>query len=152
MNQKNMENKKEATVFVSKGYILGAFANWAVRQSPYYYPENLEAAVRKANEILIKFFGNTKKESESFKELNYTELSNICIDFIQKVPEVVSWNERKNGNKSEYSFVSRYDSPHPDNDFIDLHALSRNITNQIFFEQYDSHSIPEILQGEAKRI
>ena len=56
---------------------------------------------------------------------------------LKSIPEFNLWNERKNGNKAPYSFVSRYSQPHPDNDFIDLDALTRNVANAIINDQVE---------------
>lgn len=50
---------------------------------------------------------------------------------------VVAWGERKNGREGN-GFVSRYDQPEPDDDFIDLDALARNVTHElVLWEQVE---------------
>jgi len=61
------------------------------------------------------------------------------------------WNERKNGNKAEFQFITHYSiDKNPDDDFIDLDALIRNVANSIIREGTEQ-PIPVILgKGEIK--
>ena len=122
---------------ITQRTVMGALANWAVQQSPYPYPENLEVVLRKFHELIKddinETFAKYIKEFENWKE---------CHDYIAEklmtIPEFLAWNERKNGNKSPYGFsgAGHHDDgsvtffqAKADNDFIDLDALTRNITN-----------------------
>ena len=78
--------------------------------------------------------------------INYDDCINNVIDqFLEKrIPEFLAWNERKNGNQLEYKFLDRYSKDdNPDDDFIDLDALIRNVANSIIREGHEV-SIPEI--------
>ena len=136
-----MENK-EKTFLVSKNDILSGVAKWAVAQSPYHRPDNLEIVLDKLNINLISYF-----KDEIYLELSYREINNFIKLYTFSIEEFMQWNERKNGREGHLGFSSRYDRPMPDDDFIDLDALIRNIANDIIRDKYQK-SIPEIL-GEG---
>lgn len=74
-------------------------------------------------------------------------------DFVFKytcsIPEFMAWNEPKIHSDSPWiGTSSRYHSIKPDYDFIDLHALARNVANDILFESMGGRSIPLILGKE----
>lgn len=105
---------------ISRNRVLGELASWAVQQSPYPVPENIELA--------LQSFFVIWPHSEDYTEFrDMTALELTIKDTIVKVPEIMAWNERRNGNSNPWQFVSRYSQPDPDNDFIDLDALARNI-------------------------
>lgn len=121
--------KKEKQFLVSKRNILSEVARWATAQSPYHRPDNLEVVLDTLSDTLENF-GNGKAGYEDF---SYEDLKQFLGDILKAIPEFNLWNERKNGNKSEYKFVSRYsnEESNPDDDFIDLDALIRNVANSI---------------------
>jgi len=135
--------KPERIPFVLFSVLYGEIAKWSTRQSPYHAPEGLV-------DVLIQFQKNLmKRQSELLPhEFPYPGCDAIRADretlnHILKlelliIPQVLAWNERKNGNKSPHSFCSRYGGPEPDDDFIDLDALVRNITRSCI--EYDRES------------
>lgn len=114
--------------------ILGAFAMWAVRQSPYTCPNNLEGAIKGLSWELPK---HLKFDSErfDFAELSWDEIRKAldecfdCIDFIKL------WNQPISGHDAPFVFCDRYSKPIPDDDIIDLDALSRNISHSLIAER-----------------
>lgn len=102
---------------------------WAVRQSPYRCPENLEkvlTAVQERFEPNVEF---------GFREIG-SELRGYLREVFRGVPEYMAWNDRKNGNKAPFHFSSRYEGPgDPDDDFIDLDALEMNVAMEILREE-----------------
>ena len=139
--------KKEKEFLVSKKYILSEVAKWAVKQSPYHRPDNLEVVLDKLNEQI----GKWSAENMGYEKFTYNKLRDYLNRELKKIPEFLLWNERKNGNQSEYKFIDRYSKDdNPDDDFIDLDALIRNVTNSIVREGTEV-SIPKILgKGELK--
>ena len=129
-----MEKKK---FIVSKRVLLGEVANWAVQQSPYHRPDDLEVVLDRFNKIISGV--------EDYSKFSYGEIREL-LEELKEIPEFVLWNERKNGDKSEYKFTSRYsnEEENPDDDFIDLDALIRNVANSIIREDFQK-PIPEIL-------
>jgi hypothetical protein len=131
---------QDTIFYISVSEVVGALAYWAVKQSPYDFPENLSLGLF---EFVIKFrqvMGDKIDQFDFFKT-NYNDLSKILNEIIapaddsKALPVILSWNTpKKEGACGEMgcAFVSRFNSIKPDYDFIDLDALSRNIANIIF--------------------
>jgi hypothetical protein len=102
--------------------IMGHIAMWAVRQSPYHSPDGLL-------DVLAKFKKNCggRFDKNGRAQMTYRELETMLNTVLLKIPQFLQWNERRNGNQAPFGFSSRYDQPHPDDDFIDLGALTRNV-------------------------
>lgn len=89
--------------------ITSSFAKWAVAQSPYTYPTDLEIVIK----ILEEDF---KQEYSSFyREISLNEVSQYLYTFLFKIPQVLEWNKTKIG----------------DYDYINIEALIRNVCNDI---------------------
>ena len=168
----NREAKLEASIrslidaghiyIVSTSDIMGGVACWAVRQSPYPVPDNLETVLNKLN-IIMSTDNIFKEPSPDFRysKFDFRDLETYIKSKLETIPEFTDWNNRKNkDNKSEYNFVTRYNVPDPDNDFIDLGALYKNVTGliltdaeefRIFNEEFDKEQ-KEIEEGEIKTI
>lgn len=124
-----MENSSER-IIVSPKYVAGAVACWAIRQSPYDVPDNLSIVT----DLVTSAFRGCAREDEfgfcTFADRR--EFERVLSQSLRSIPEYMTWNERKNGNDSPHAFTSRYDGPRdPDDDFIDLDALERNVANMI---------------------
>jgi hypothetical protein len=116
-------------MLVSPSQVAGTLAMWAVRQSPYPVPDNLELVIRRVEELFpCDEFG--------FHEVaGQDELYRLLAQIGEQIPELLAWNERKNGNAAPIGFVSRYGRPDPDNDFIDLYALWSNVARSVAAEE-----------------
>lgn len=132
------ESKKPANYILTARSVMGALALCAVQQSPYPYPENLELVLGKFND-LIKNEVNSSinqyiKKFDTWKEAHDWIASKLYI-----IPEFTTWNNRKNGRdgmgfsgagyRDDGSVAVVSKDPNPDDDFIDLDALTRNITD-----------------------
>ena len=145
----------EKKFLVSKQQILSEVARNAVASSPYHRPDNLEVVLDKLNEGLREWSRKNCGETDwykgllGYKEFTYKKLKNFLEEELKKIPEFLLWNERKNGNQAPFRFTSRYSKDdNPDDDFIDLDALIRNVANDIIRSGTEM-SIPKIL-GEAE--
>jgi len=132
--------KENPKPIISLRTICGYIAMWATRQSPYLSPDGLTETLKtfKSNALLHGY--------ERFGECVWLPCTQKELDHVLKcdlltIPQVMAWNERKNGNQAPYGFCSRYDQPHPDNDFIDLDALTRNIIRSCIQEVQADWSI-----------
>lgn len=124
----------DKSIYVSKSYILGTFAKYAVAQSPYHRPDNLEVVLDKFNEIISPAFAKADLGIGEFSD--HLTLEAFLHRCLAQIPEYVAWNDRKNGNESSMQFTSRYDTgSDPDDDFIDLEALERNVAVEISKDQ-----------------
>lgn len=113
-------------ILVTRNDVAGALAKWAVQQSPYIVPERLGEAVTEFVE---------QWPHEDYARLSASALHAEIYAIIERCPLVKAWNEPKlkGAINPDYdcAFVSRYDSIKPDYDFIDLHALTRNVAHEI---------------------
>jgi len=117
--------KKDMWTF--RDYIVGAFAKWACRQSPYGCPEHLTEVCGYLNESLKTYF---KWETRGMEELSLCEISKALHDILmdQNITYFDQWNKSKKGKPSNITFTcSQEGSMDPDYDFIDLYALLRNV-------------------------
>lgn len=119
---------RNKSYWLMRSDFLGAFAYWAVAQSPYDTPD-----INKALCAFGEYVGNTIPAGEPV-EFTYDELDRfISEDAFGAIPEVEKLNHRKNG-RDGMGFCSRYGQPSPDDDFIDLGALARNVFYMILRE------------------
>jgi hypothetical protein len=114
---------------ILKSAVVGHFAMWAVRQSPYLLPENLDKGLKEFDKNLIS---NVNACNEYLIETTYTELEDNIKKALTKSDIISSWNIAKKGSGSV--FVSAYSTPKPDYDFIDLDALTGNIAQSVWLE------------------
>jgi hypothetical protein len=121
-------------IFVTKGQLLGTIAKYAVQQSPYHRPDNLEVVLDKFNDLIAPAFDKADLGVGEFSER--VTLEAFISRFLRRIPEYEAWNERKNGNDAPMKFTSRYDTgENPDDDFIDLDALERNVAFELERDQ-----------------
>jgi hypothetical protein len=107
--------------------IVGAFAMWACRQSPYGVPDGLENVCKYLNAALKTAF---KWDTAGMQEISLCDINKALHEILmdQGVAEFDAWNRCKKGETPEINFVSAYDGPtDPDLDFIDLDALLHNV-------------------------
>lgn len=108
--------------YTSRSTVLGELANWAVQQSPYTVPDNLQKAIH-------EFAAAFAPTGEIFTT-NCRDLLTLVREAFEECPSILAWNESKKGDH-QIVFVSRYDKPQPDHDFIDLDALARNVAHAV---------------------
>ena len=129
--------EKEIKIIITHRSVMGALASCAVQQSPYPYPENLEVVLGKFHELIKDDLDSTmKKYIKKFE--SWKDCHNYIAQKLRTIPEFIAWNDRKNGrdgngfcgaghnNNGDIIAISK--EPDPDDDFIDLDALTRNIT------------------------
>ena len=130
--------EEQKRVYTTVSDVVATVALWSIQQSPYAVPDNLEIVCKTLDTKLkaLEIVKRTGSESNytTYFTVEYGEDSAVrCLQKILKsvlrtIPEYLAWNERKNGNQAQLQFVSRYDGKSdPDNDFIDLDALERNV-------------------------
>lgn len=138
MKAKRLSNKHK--IFITVKTLTSSFAKHAIEQSPYRVPENLEIAVGKFHARIEESFADLLKFNNKWLDgkISEKEYRKRIYDIIKDpgFVEVAKWNERKNGNKAAIRFSSIYDSDDgdPDDNFIDLDALSRNIEMETWKE------------------
>lgn len=100
--------------------IRRTFAGEAVALHPYHSPPGLF----EATEELVAYLQADKHEMIRIR--SWDKFRKLIQQFCAKHPKVIQWNIPKKG-KHKCLFVSRYDRPKPEYDFIDLEALARNV-------------------------
>jgi hypothetical protein len=121
-------NYADAEIWVFKSDVLAAFTYWVVQQSPYEAPD-ITNPLRALDAHLSEIF-----EPDIPKHFFYGDLNNLITESLfESIPEIEKLNHRANGREG-MGFCSRYDSPAPDDDFIDLAALARNVFYMILRE------------------
>jgi hypothetical protein len=117
------EWEKKHWIFVHD--VTGYLAMWAIRQSPYAYPDRLDEVVKYLDACLTP-----KANKEKMMEVSLCEINKMLYDILyeQGVEAFDNWNKCKKGNTPDISFTSRYDGEKdPDYEFVDLDALLHNI-------------------------
>lgn len=118
---------------ILKSTVVGYFAMWVVRQSPYLYPDDLEIGIKEFDNALV-FDNSTSFNGEYFIETTCNGLLSAVFKAVAKCGTVMSWNVAKKDNGSSYVFVDRYVTPESDYDIIDVFALSKNIAYGTWME------------------
>ncbi len=104
--------------------IVGVMAMWAVRQSPYAVPANLEDALKELTEALKPTW-----KGDQLHEMHGNELRDLIAEAVKECPSIEAWNVPEKGDGR--GFVTRFGGPEPDYDFIDIDALIRNVTHSL---------------------
>jgi hypothetical protein len=123
----------ETWVFLSE--LLGHIAMWAIRQSPYPVPENLEKVLRDFSEIVEQDFDVASQYKGGMRTFRtQREIEDLLEKYLFPLPEVQAWNRPK----IEVEQYLEYDpTPTPDHDFIDLYALARNVAMGLITNEED---------------
>jgi len=120
-------SKGEAKL-VFRDHLAGQVANLAIRQSPYDCPEGLGNVVAEFSEALRPSF-----DEHGLAKLTMGEIESMLNEKLLPLSQVQDWNERKNG-RDGYGIVTRFSKPEPDDDFIDLDALVKNVAHATYIE------------------
>ena len=130
--------------------IVGAFAMWACRQSPYGVPDGLESVTKYLNACLKTA---VKWDQNNMAELSLCEINRVLHEILyeQGVAEFDAWNERKNKREGA-GFCSAFDKPSPDDDFIDLDALLHNVCLTIRTERREFDAFNEKFERDQAAI
>jgi hypothetical protein len=117
--------------------LCGHFAMWAVRQSPYPCPDNLAAVLGRLKVAATAWCAHDPYTVSNFPMRMATqhELTLFVHRFVHNDPDVQAWNQPRSGHTAAFIVVSRYDRPAPDDDIIDLDALTRNVCRTTWEEQ-----------------
>lgn len=104
-----------------KSDFLAAFTYWVIKQSPYDVPDITKAINAFDNYISTKFIDKLPVK------FSYEEVQNIINENVfESIPEIEILNHKRNELLGKQ--VNQYmDTKNPDDDFIDLGALARNI-------------------------
>jgi hypothetical protein len=116
----------------TKNEIIGAFGKWLLRQYPYWdYQEKLFFKAIKQIQKAIDTWPEQKMNVLAIKDIK-----DFVSSLISSCPAIKEYNrtenERNGGKeKGKFAIVSRYNELSPEDDFIDLDALGRNVVNEL---------------------
>lgn len=113
--------------------ITGIAAKWAIQQSPYIMPHNLEDAICDLT-IALEEIWKKEESTAGMLEFNYYQMYELIKKMIYSISSITKWNEPRIKHNKQHVFVTRYSNIEPDDDFIDLDALCRNVTNDLFID------------------
>lgn len=142
--------KKDQWTF--KHEIVGAFAMWACRQSPYGVPDGLENVCKYLNAALKSCA--PWDDMGGMAEASLCEINKWLHDILydQGVSEFDSWNRCKVGETPDIQFSSRFDGKRDhDREFIDLDALLHNVCVSIRDERRKDKAFNEAFELKYKR-
>lgn len=106
--------------------IIGQLALNAVKQHPYHRPDGLFDLAMEVLDICKRDFKDGIEYFPTRWFASNGEIYQWLIDAIWGHPTLKEWNTPKSKHTG-HVFTSRYDSPAPENDFIDIEALLQNI-------------------------
>lgn len=117
--------RNEDEMILSLKDIVGATAMWAIKQSPYPKPENLEEALKYLRGYL---YSNLEWCNLGFTKITIENLRKFLEKAYEEIPEIAAWNEpKKDSGCLLQGSSSRYHKTKEDYDFIDLGAMARNV-------------------------
>lgn len=117
---------------VSRKDITGALAKWAIRQSPYTWPDNLEGVIKYLDACLKRdiAWSPLGVPNDGIATLSLRDVAKLLYDILyeQGFAPFDDWNKCKKGDTPELKFTSSFEGAgDPDRDFIDLDALITNV-------------------------
>ena len=127
--------------------ITRGLAKYAISQSPYVCPDNLEGVIKYLDACLEK---EVEWEESGMAELSLCDINKLLHNILyeQGFSFFDEWNKAKKGNV-EVQFCSRYSKVEdPDYEFIDLDALLHNVCLDIRMERRASDKFDEEFQKE----
>lgn len=120
-------------ILFTRSDLLGALAEWAARQSPYDYPEDLCAALDEMRTASDKWFDLEIKDFPLARV--------VCDNLVEQIrgaiescPTILAWNVPKDRNEVRHR--ARTGGAHPDDDFVDLDALTRNMAHALILHDW----------------
>jgi hypothetical protein len=132
-------------MIVTMNQLQGALAMWVCRQSPYRSVGGVDAvtsalAVYALNEPSSSggdatWFGPHECRMREFACEG--DLRRWLVAAISMHPQMTVWNTPRNNSNRSFVFASAHHAPSPDNDFIDISALLRNVARTAWLECED---------------
>jgi len=114
-------------IYVLASQVAGSFAKWAVRQSPFIVPINLEKAT-----MAVDTFAKKLSNGKIILEMPSNKFRELLEEFFEKTLVIEDWNHPLSGKERTFYSGDRYGNHQkPEDDIIDLGALARNITHDL---------------------
>lgn len=125
-----------AWILVSQSELLGGIARWAVRQHPYHHPPGLLEVLdrwREATKTRFTFLGRCGLAWATQRSIVAMLETTLLRD-----EAFVAWNTPRS-RRSGHAAVSATGGPAPEDDFIDLDALMRNVARDALVDWWQTH-------------
>lgn len=106
--------------------VIGWMAHWAVRQHPYGRPDGLfdvTDALAEASES----WPDGVPSLRMWRVSGWIEIERWMRAALKDHAVLAAWNAPRSGHTQQIVASSRYWGPKPDDDFIDIDALLRNV-------------------------
>lgn len=111
--------------------VIGELARWAIQQHPYGRPEGLfELGAKIAEAAQSWEIGQPSLKMREFE--SWQDFERWLDGILLGDPIMVAWNTPKSGHAQSIVASSRYWTPKPEYDFIDLDALIRNVARSVW--------------------
>ncbi len=136
-------------LYVTKKDILGYVAMWTIRQSPFF-PDNLDPILRELQDRIESSsrFQAVKPLPDGYRAMEFTdwrELHGYLVPITESILLFRELNlstvEKEKGigvddpKRSPFTLVGAAFGPKPEDDFVDLDALRRNVCTSIEWEK-----------------
>jgi len=130
-------------VLVSNKELIGHLAMWAIRQHPYHRPEGLFDLAEVLNNATLAWDCSTGNLNMKYFD-SHLEVESFIRNALKDHPVLEHWNTSQKDSGALFVSCSRYDSPKPEYDFIDIDALLCNVAHGVWHEakeQYDETAV-----------
>ena len=113
--------------------LRGHLARWVCQQHPYRSVDGVDQVGAEIDAMAKTdgWEGNDELRLHEFD--SWRDVEEWLRKAIWDHPQMKRWNTPKNGGDFQVQFVSRFSHP-PEQDFIDLDALVRNVSRDAFKE------------------
>jgi hypothetical protein len=112
--------------------ILGHMARWAVQQHPYHEPVGLFEVCKFIEDEAGKHFKDGVPSLPMWWCEDMWALNRWLHEMLDDHPTLTRWNTPRSGHTQQIVGSSRYDGPAPEDDFIDIDALLRNVARCVW--------------------
>lgn len=146
-----MPPKHNRILYVVPDDILAEIIYWGIQQSPFDYPDNIPEILPKLTGMLkLKFITMGIKETGGIRlwKITYKNLRSYLVELVLKMKELQDWNiskiDRDKGigiDDQRTRFIGKDPDERtpPEYDFIDIHAVARNVANNIYIGNMFTH-------------
>lgn len=128
--------------------IVAAFAKWAVRISPYAYPDHLIEVLGYLDACLKRMI---EWDKDGMYKLSLCDINKLLHDILMDkgITYFDDWNKpKKDWRKDNKESFQEATDKDPDYDFIDLHALLHNVCLDLRTEHREKDSFDEKFEKE----
>lgn len=113
------------TRLITDNQLIGWFAHWAVRQHPYHRPDGLFDLVDCIS-AAAQAWPDGVKSLPMWRVSGWLEIEAWLREALKDHPILTAWNTPRSGHTRNVA-TSRYWTVKPEDDFIDIDALLRNV-------------------------